>query len=163
MMQKDNLNFKILSEQDTDLLRACAELCRDCIPDSWSYESFCSEVRRDTGLVIACIDSENSDHLNPGQIVGFLTASHVCDTADLTNIAVAPAYRQKGIASGLLEFLRLELEKCAVRTVFLEVRQSNQPALRLYEKSGFVPIGIRKQFYHHPDEDAVLMQYHISI
>ncbi|MDE6730287.1 MAG: hypothetical protein K2J71_05880, partial [Oscillospiraceae bacterium] len=74
MMQKYNLNLfiKILSEQDADLLHACGELCRDCIPDSWSDESFFSEVRRENGLVIAGLNK-------CGQVVGFLTASHVCD------------------------------------------------------------------------------------
>ncbi len=144
--------IKILSEQDTDLLRACAELCRDCIPDSWSYESFLSEVRRENGLVIAGWNECN-------QVVGFLTASYICDTADLTNIAVNPDFRQRGIAFLLLDFLLRELERSGVQTVFLEVRRSNQPAIRLYEKSGFFPVGIRKNFYQHPDEDAVLMQY----
>ncbi|MDE7122364.1 MAG: ribosomal protein S18-alanine N-acetyltransferase [Oscillospiraceae bacterium] len=144
--------IKILSEQDTDLLHACTALCRDCIPDSWSYESFLSEVRRENGCVVAGLDNQH-------QLVGFLTASHVCDTADLTNIAVAPAYRQQGIAFLLLKFLIRELEKSGVRTVFLEVRRSNLPAIRLYEKSGFVSVGIRKNFYQHPDEDAILMQY----
>lgn len=152
MMQRADLLIRILSEQDAELLRACAELCRDCIPDSWSYESFLSEVRRENGLVIAGL-------IQCSQVAGFLTASRVCDTADLTNIAVAPAFRQKGIAFLLLKFLIQELEKSGVRTVFLEVRQSNASAIALYEKSGFVPVGIRKKFYQHPDEDAILMQY----
>ncbi|MDE5768799.1 MAG: ribosomal protein S18-alanine N-acetyltransferase [Oscillospiraceae bacterium] len=156
MMQKDNFMIKILSEQDADLLRACAELCRDCIPDSWSYESFLSEVQRKNGCVIAGLHE-------CGQVVGFLTASYVCDTADLTNIAVNPEFRQQGIAFLLLEFLLRKLEKLGVQTVFLEVRRSNQPAIRLYEKSGFVSVGIRKNFYQHPDEDAILMQYGESI
>lgn len=148
--------IKILSEKDADLLCACTELCRSCIPDSWSYESFLSEVRRENGLVIAGFYERN-------QVVGFLTASRICDTADLTNIAVAPAFRQQGIAFLLLEFLLRELKKSGMQTVFLEVRRSNQPAIRLYEKSGFLPVGIRKNFYQHPDEDAILMQYGESI
>lgn len=144
--------IKILSEQDTDLLCACAELCRDCIPDSWSYESFLSEVRRENGLVIAGLHEQN-------QVIGFLTASWICDTADLTNIAVVPAFQQQGIAFLLLEFLIRKLKESGMKTVFLEVRQSNFPAIALYEKSGFVPVGIRKNFYQHPDEDAILMQY----
>ncbi|MDE6707412.1 MAG: ribosomal protein S18-alanine N-acetyltransferase, partial [Oscillospiraceae bacterium] len=80
----------------------------------------------------------------------------VLDTADLTNIAVAPEFRNQGIASKLLKFLLQELKNYHI---FLEVRISNIPAIKLYQKFHFKQVGIRKRFYQNPIEDAILMQY----
>lgn len=147
MMQK--INIRRLSSTDTELLRACAELEQICIPESWSYESFLSEAKKENGYVLVALNEQN-------QVAGFLTASYVFDTADLTNIAVAPECRKQGIASELLATLLEELKNCQI---FLEVRASNIPAITLYQKYHFVPVGIRKRFYQNPVEDAILMQY----
>jgi len=141
--------IKQLSPEDTALLQACAVLDRLCLPEeAWSFESFLSETRKPGGIVLAAVH-ENQE------VCGFLTAFQVMDTADLTNIAVAPAFRRQGIAGALLKKL------CSVvgnAEIFLEVRESNQPAIAFYQKYGFVPVGIRKHFYQNPDENAVLMQ-----
>ena len=73
-------------------------------------------------------------------------------------MAVDKTYRQQGAARGLLkEGLRLCKER-SVESVLLEVRESNIPAIRLYEKTGFARIGKRKKYYKEPVEDAILMQ-----
>lgn len=150
MTQK--IRIKKISESDIDLLKSCAELEKICIPEPWSYESFLSEVKKKNAYILVAFDNFN----NFNQVAGFLTASYVLDTADLTNIAVAPEFRNQGIASELLKFLLQELKNC---NIFLEVRISNIPAIKLYQKFHFKQVGIRKRFYQNPIEDAILMQY----
>lgn len=141
---------KRLTGEDTALLQAAAQLEALCIPEAWSLASFQSEAAREGGYVLAALDAD-------GQLLGFLTASAVADTADITNVAVHPDARRQGLAGSLLEALFAMLGKeCSI---FLEVRASNKPAIGLYEKHGFVPVGVRKRFYHNPTEDAILMQY----
>ncbi|MBR1554057.1 MAG: ribosomal protein S18-alanine N-acetyltransferase [Oscillospiraceae bacterium] len=138
-----------LSPEDAGLLQACAELEKICIPEeAWSLESFRSEAEKPSGFVLAALD-ENQN------LAGFLTASCILDTADLTNIAVAPEYRRQGIAGLLLKELCSGIGKA---NLFLEVRESNFPARNFYQKHGFEQVGIRKDFYQHPDENAILMK-----
>ena len=146
-MQK--INIKKLCESDLDLLKSCAELEQICIPDCWSYASFLSEIKKINSYILVALNNSN-------QVVGFLTANFVLDTADLTNIAVAPEFRKQGIATALLKFLLQELNHCKI---FLEVRISNILAINLYQKFNFKQVGIRKRFYQNPIEDAILMQY----
>ena len=78
------------------------------------------------------------------------------DEAELQNLAVAPANRRQGIGEALLGALSEEARGRGCVAVFLEVASRNEPAKRLYEKCGFVPVGVRKGFYR--DDDAVLMK-----
>jgi ribosomal-protein-alanine N-acetyltransferase len=95
-----------------------------------------------------------------GSIVGFLVSRQTFPAADgalaereILNVAVAPGYRRRGIATALL---RSDLARHAVH--FLEVRESNAPALALYRKLGFVEIGRRPQYYDRPVETAIVMK-----
>jgi [ribosomal protein S18]-alanine N-acetyltransferase len=91
-----------------------------------------------------------------GAVVGFLCAKQAADDWELENIAVAPAFQRRGVAG---ELLRAWIGRFCQRvsfTVFLEVRESNLPARRFYEKNGFVEVGRRRQYYRQPDEDAVV-------
>ena len=75
---------------------------------------------------------------------------------ELENIAVAPAFQRRGVAGKLLKVLIDHMRQNHASTVFLEVRESNLPARRFYEKQGFNEVGRRRHYYHRPDEDAVL-------
>lgn len=143
------LRVKRLCAEDTALLQQAAALERQCFVDPWSYEMFLLEASRRGGMVLAAVDEA-------GKLLGFLTASYVMDTADLTNVAVYPEHRQQGIGRMLLEQMLAELGSDV--EVLLEVRVSNQPAIKLYEGLGFVPVGTRKNYYDHPVEDAILMK-----
>ena len=148
MMQK--VDILKLSSQDTELLKACSALDRLCLPsEAWSFESFRAETEKPSGIVLAAVNQDSV-------LTGFLTASCIIDTADLTNIAVSPACRRQGIAGMLLQAL---FSECGQADIFLEVRESNQNAIALYQKYQFRKVGIRKNFYHNPEENAILMQY----
>ncbi len=141
---------KRVSGEDTAILEQITQLERLCIPNPWSFEMFELEASRRGGVVLAALD-EN------GEILGFLTAQQILDTADINNVAVHPDRRRQGIGSILLrEFLTQAQD---AEQIFLEVRVSNAPAIGLYEAHGFRRIGIRKGYYTNPAENAVIMQY----
>ena len=91
--------------------------------------------------------------LDSGRVVGYMGLQILSGEGYVTNIAVLPEYRRQGIAQSLIE-------SCAQNKmdfITLEVRKSNLPAIKLYEKAGFENMGIRPRFYTEPEEDAVIM------
>lgn len=92
------------------------------------------------------------------KVVGYCGIYLAADEGEITNVAVAPAFRRLRIAESLLERLLPEAAKRGARQVFLEVRVSNTPAIKLYEKLNFRVVGSRKGFYQCPLEDALVMQ-----
>lgn len=94
-----------------------------------------------------------------GRIIGYIGILAVCDEADITNVAVDPDYRRKHLGTELLsELLRTAVIK-GIKLIYLEVRSSNRPAIHLYEQAGFRAIDVRKNYYEHPAEDAVIMMW----
>ena len=91
------------------------------------------------------------------ELLGYGVLSSILDEGSLDNIAAAPEHRQKGVGSALLtEIIRRGREK-GLAFITLEVRAGNEPAISLYKKHGFVPVGRRKNYYENPREDAILM------
>ncbi len=142
-------------ENTSDLIfRKLEKLEKICIPDGWPLESFKSESLKNNGIVLY-IQEDN------GEISGLLTAYTAIGEADITNVAVSPEYRLRGYAINLIS----ELEKIIpedTENIFLEVRESNISAINLYLKSGFEKISVRKRFYSHPLENAVIMKKKVS-
>lgn len=91
-----------------------------------------------------------------GKTIGYVGSYSVCGECYITNIAVLPEYRKRGIGEKLLSALieNCRKENCTFLT--LEVRKSNMPAISLYEKLGFERAGERKDFYEMPTENALL-------
>lgn len=92
-----------------------------------------------------------------GQVVGYAGLLRVMDEGDITNVAVDEEYRGKGLGARLMTALLEEGKNCGIKEFTLEVRVSNQRAIRLYERLGFVQEGVRKRFYERPVEDALIM------
>jgi [ribosomal protein S18]-alanine N-acetyltransferase len=94
---------------------------------------------------------------NDGRAVGFLVWRAI-DAAEceLLNLAVAPAFRRRGIARGLVDALRRE----APGDIFLEVRESNTAARQLYKSLGFQEVNVRRKYYHFPEESGIVMKFH---
>ena len=90
-------------------------------------------------------------------VAGFAVASLLPPEAELEIIAVAPTAQRRGLARQLFFSLATELRTAEVVGVMLEVRATNQPALELYRRLGFVETGHRPRYYHDPVEDAILM------
>ena len=135
---------------DSDLQQVC-EIERQCFTAPWSIDSFRYELsNRMTILLVASLKDN---------IVGYICLRTIVDVTHLLNIAVHPKFRKRGIGTRLLERALEELKasEYGSRFLTLEVRESNVPAINLYKKFGFETIGRRKDYYHSPREDAILM------
>lgn len=97
-----------------------------------------------------------------GEICGFVCAKVVAGEWEIENIVVAPEFQRQGVADELMSALIREGQEQAGTKILLEVRESNLPARRLYEKHGFAQVGRRRNYYQHPAEDAVLYQLRLS-
>ena len=91
------------------------------------------------------------------EILGYAGILMVPDEADITKISVRKDMRRQGIGAALLEGLKARAPEHGIRKIFLEVRKSNEAAIRLYKKCGFIQVGERKRYYNDPVEDALVM------
>jgi ribosomal-protein-alanine N-acetyltransferase len=91
-------------------------------------------------------------------VTAFLIARQVADEAEVLNVAVLTEARRQGQASALLAAATHQFRTSGVLRIFLEVRESNQPAIAFYAKHGFTPTGRRKAYYRNPVEDALRME-----
>ena len=106
----------------------------------------------DGGLTILYLVAELD-----GRIVGHCGVRNLLGEGEITNVAVHPDYRNRGIASAMLTELLDRGGRMGIEAFTLEVRASNGSAVHLYEKAGFVTEGVRKGFYDMPKEDALIM------
>lgn len=92
-----------------------------------------------------------------GEAAGFIAARVVADECEILNLAVAPAYRRRGVGRRLVERALAEARRAGARRCWLEVRASNAGAITFYEAMGFRRAGLRRAYYSAPVEDAVVM------
>ena len=93
-----------------------------------------------------------------GTVLGYVGSQSCFEDADILNVCVAPAARRRGVAEALMRELEARLAPNGVEKITLEVRASNDPAIRLYEKLGYTQVGVRKGYYEKPREDALILQ-----
>ena len=118
--------------------------------DAWSADDFRESLCCDYAAYVVARDTEKD------RMIACAGVRNMCGDGDITNVLVDSEYREHGIAEHLLRYLMQEGEAIGVRNFTLEVRKSNTPAIKLYEKLGFVSEGIRPGFYDGPKEDAVI-------
>ncbi len=148
MMQR--VEFRLVRPEETALIRDIAALDRLSVgADAWSEDSLSEECGRDGGYVLACLTPN-------AELCGFAVFSAVLDEGCLNSIAVCERFRRQHIGEGLISEMIEILRKQGVKTVSLEVRESNAAARGLYEKSGFTCRGGRKNFYREPRENAAI-------
>lgn len=117
--------------------------------EPWSKESIKGELKNKLSHYIVCeVD---------GKIVGYIGSWIIIDEAHITNVAVDPAYRGNKIGSLLIEELVKYSKENRIKAITLEVRISNIVAQNLYKKYGFLPGGVRKEYYQDNKEDAMIM------
>jgi [ribosomal protein S18]-alanine N-acetyltransferase len=116
----------------------------------WSKEAFYNELHHNQHAVYVVIEDD-------GKIVGYCGTWLILDEAHITNIAVLPTYRGRGLGEKLLRYMMNFSKSRNVVTMTLEVRVSNFVAQSLYEKLGFKKGGIRKNYYSDNGEDAIVM------
>ena len=92
------------------------------------------------------------------EVLAFLVAQRIDADWELENLVVAQSVRKRGIGTLLLEKLIAQVRDETGKSIFLEVRESNEGASRLYQKLGFQQVGLRKGYYQNPSEDAILLR-----
>ena len=97
-----------------------------------------------------------------GCVVGFVCFRVMGEEAELLNLAVLPSFRGQGIGAFLVNQTLLEVAEKGAGRIFLEVRDANLPALRLYKRLGFEQVGRRPGYYANPPADALLLQRRLS-
>jgi ribosomal-protein-alanine N-acetyltransferase len=120
---------------------------RRAFPTPWSLAMFVLELSKPSGICLAAIRDD--------RLAGYLICSRYERVWHVMNISVDPDQRREGIASSLLTRLIDRVDEDARFT--LEVRRSNTPALRLYERFGFRVAGVRRRYYQDNGEDAYVM------
>ncbi len=130
-------------------LAAVVQLAEQSMLNAWNREQFAAEMDISSGLRLVA---------DNGKICGYLMGRAVAGEAEILQLAVLPSCHCLGIGSGLLAQGLRSLSQQRVRTCFLEVRKQNAGAVSLYQQAGFRQVGIRKRYYRHPVDDAVIMQ-----
>lgn len=115
----------------------------------WKAEDFLEMISLDYAYYIAAREN--------GVPIGCCGIRNMCGDGEITNVVIRKDKRGFGIGEEMLRFLMEKSREIGVRNYTLEVRASNQPAIKLYEKLGFKTEGIRKGFYDLPKEDALIM------
>ncbi|HXG76443.1 MAG TPA: ribosomal protein S18-alanine N-acetyltransferase [Gaiellaceae bacterium] len=142
-----NVELRRLDAEDLD---AVEEIERASYPTPWSRSMFAAELRKPSSLALGAFAAG-------GELVGYAIVSRYVDAWHVMNVAVAPAFRRRGVATALLERLFDVTATDPRRGYTLEVRVSNDSAIRLYERLGFRPRGIRRGYYTDNREDALIM------
>lgn len=140
------MNITRLNEGHVAQVAALEKLC---FSDPWSETSVASEL--DNPLSLWLIAEEE------GTVLGYVGSQTVLDETDMMNIAVRPECRRRGIAAALIGELVNQLREHGSHVLRLEVRESNVPAIALYESMGFTQLGLRKNYYRNPKENALIL------
>lgn len=127
-----------------------ADLEKICFSDPWSVSAFEYELNNPLSLWLVAVED--------GEVLGYVGTQTVIDESDMMNIAVLPRCRRQGIAEKLIDVLVDTLMERGSKSLTLEVRVSNSPAIALYEKLGFVQVGRRPNYYRNPKEDALILR-----
>lgn len=140
----DEIKIGVATPEDIADIANIEKACFSC---PWSGNAIRESMTAGTAFYTARIKNK---------IVGYMGLSKIAGEGYVTNIAVPPEYRRKGIGKALLQYVINDCEN-QLEFISLEVRVSNGAAISLYNKFGFVEAGRRRRFYTHPDEDALIM------
>lgn len=123
-----------------------------CFPNPWSRETFLGEIQnRAISFPLVVV------HREMKKIAGYVIFWQIGDEAQINNVAIHPDFQGQGLGELAIRYVLDRLKENGVRFVSLEVRVSNHRALSLYRKLGFSILGVRKEYYSRPVEDAYVM------
>lgn len=140
------MNLRYMKREDLDQVYAIEQTL---FTRPWSRQDFLDALSKEENIYLVAEDKE--------QILGYCGVWGVAGEGQITNVAVKKEYQGNGVGTALLRYTLKEGESRKLYTYTLEVRVSNHAALHLYEKMGFHSVGIRKDFYDLPQEDAMIM------
>lgn len=145
---KTRLRIREMREED---LIQVEQIERQNFSRPWSEQDFRDFLVREDAVFLTAL-------LN-GEVAGYIGFYGIPDEGDITNVSVDDRFRRLGIGRALVLALIDRAAGRGIGTIFLEVRDSNEAAIRLYEQAGFVQVGLRKRYYSSPQEDARIMRY----
>lgn len=128
---------------------ALAEIEEACFAAPWSVQALAEALENPCAAFQVAEDAQ-------GRVMGYVGLYRVLDEGQIANVAVAPAFRRRGVARGLLAAVEALAAEEKLWRLTLEVRVSNAPAVALYESAGYVRDGVRPGFYRNPTEDAAI-------
>ncbi|MBO4461471.1 MAG: ribosomal protein S18-alanine N-acetyltransferase [Lachnospiraceae bacterium] len=144
----------MIREMNTEDLAVVSEIEKMCFTMPWSRDGFEAALSMQGNVFIVY---EKND-----EILGYCGYYGVLDEAEITNVAVHPDMRNRGIGRDMVSALLSKANKAGIKRVLLEVRESNDPAIHLYEELGFKKLGIRRDFYEQPRENAYIMEMYFD-
>lgn len=139
----------LIRDATKDDLPRLEELENLCFSTPWTAETLASQLP--DAMHVFLVAEED------GSIKGYVNLMHVLDEGYIGNVAVEPAARRRGLGRALIASLLERADMLDLSFVTLEVREGNVPAIGLYEGFGFERVGLRKNYYDSPRENAVLM------
>lgn len=138
----------LIDKLKPEYIEQIAELEKICFSEPWSAEAVMDSYRSGTVFFVSVKD---------GAVLGYLGIKPVLDEGYITNVAVFPEYRNMGVAKALMTRLDRFSKERELSFISLEVRESNIPAISLYNSFGYKNEGVRKNFYRNPLENAIIM------
>lgn len=135
-----------IMELTNEYVADVAQIEQACFSSPWNEDSIRAELENTCSEIYIAVENHRA--------VGYANIYSVLDEMDVVRVAVLPQFRRRGIANKILRHVLSENKG----TVYLDVRESNMPAIRLYQSLGFVDTGVRKNYYTNPTENAILMK-----
>lgn len=145
-MVNDKVQYRAMQENDIEQMTAIEA---QVFSQPWSRKSFEEALSYENLLFVVAVMEET--------VVGYCGLYMVLEEGNVINVAVKEEFRGRHIAQEMLTFLMEEGAKQNITAFTLEVREHNETALHVYEKLGFESVGIRKNFYEKPIENAIIM------
>ncbi len=149
MKENETVNIVTVREMVQTDVTAVAQIEKEAFSMPWSEQGFADALKQENTIFLV---AEYEGH-----IAGYCGLYYAADEGEITNVAVKESLRRRKIADGIISEIIKAARQKKIAAIYLEVRESNLPARKLYEKHGFVPQGIRKNFYRNPREHAVVM------
>jgi ribosomal-protein-alanine N-acetyltransferase len=150
--------MKVRTFEKQDLHEILAIQAKNPQAAQWPEADYVRLVADSRGTILVA----ELETMTPPKVLGFAAFYRIIDEAELRNIAVDPAHLRQGVGRALVADGRKRLLEAGAKRIFLEVRPSNQAALKLYYSSGFGLHSRRKDYYHEPTEDAYVLAAELS-
>ena len=145
-MSQNKFRIRRMEKRDAE---AVSRMERQIFSQPWSSQGFLDALSCDN-VIFLVAETEK-------ELAGYCGMYCAMDEGEITNVAVAVELRNRGLGRMLVEELLRAEKEAGIHRVILEVRVSNDSAIRLYEKLGFVVCGVRRGFYEKPKEDGYVM------
>ncbi len=130
--------------------KAIAEAERNIFPDPWTERDITSTICTDGAMCYSALS-------DTGELIAYILGRKIVPEGEIYRIATLENHRRRGVAYRLLSYAVKTERGKGLENLFLEVREQNAPAISLYKAFGFLPVGIRKNYYTSPTDNAVIM------